>query len=108
MVAAAEGHGDADTVELAALMLDRVGLLASRLAALPPEDSEWTSELLSEVRVGIDIAELRRAGSQLPAEQAGEIGKLFAMLGQHFRSDALHPGDALLNEIDICLDLFVF
>jgi uncharacterized membrane protein YccC len=108
LVAAAEDHDDADALELAALMLDRVGLLASRLAALPPEDSEWTSELLSEVRVGIDIAELRRAGSQLPAEQAAGIAKLFAMLGQHFRSDALHPGNELLNEIDICLDLFVF
>jgi hypothetical protein len=30
------------------------------------------------------------------------------MLGQHFRSDALHPGGELLNEIDVCLDLFVF
>jgi hypothetical protein len=93
---------------LAALMLDRVGLLASRLAALPPEDSEWTSELLSEVRVGIDIVELRRGCSQLPAGQAAEIEKLFAMLGRHFRSDALHPGSALLSEIDLCLDLFVF
>jgi uncharacterized membrane protein YccC len=108
LVAAAEGHGDADALELAALMLDRVGLLASRLAALPPEDSEWTSELLAEVRVGIDIVELRRACSSLSVEQAVEIERLFTMLGRHFSSDALHPGDELLDEIDLCLDLFVF
>jgi uncharacterized membrane protein YccC len=108
LVAAAEGHGDADALELAALMLDRVGLLASRLAALPPEDSEWTSELLAEVRVGIDIVELRRACSSLPAENAAEIDRLFTMLGRHFRGDALHPGKELLDEVDVCLDLFVF
>jgi uncharacterized membrane protein YccC len=108
LVAAAEDRGETDAVELAALMLDRVGLLASRLAALPPEDSEWTSELLSEVRVGIDIVELRRGCEQLPPGQAAEIDRLFAMLGRHFRGDALHPGDDLLTEIDLCLDLFVF
>jgi len=108
LVAATEDHSDADALELAALMLDRVGLLASRLAALPPEDSEWTSELLSEVRVGIDIVELRRACSPLPVEQAAENDRLFAIIGRHFRSDALHPGEELLNEIDVCLDLFVF
>ena len=37
-----------------------------------------------------------------------EIDRLFVMLGRHFRSNALHPGDELLNEIDACLDLFVF
>lgn len=108
MATAAEGHGDADALELAALMLDRIGLLASRLAALPPEDSQWTSELLSEVRVGIDIVELRRACSSLPAEHAAEIDRLFVMLGRHFRSGALHPGDELLHEIDLGLDYFVF
>jgi uncharacterized membrane protein YccC len=108
LVAAAEDLDNADALELAALMLDRVGLLASRLAALPPEDSDWTSELLSEVRVGIDVVELRRACSPLPVEQAAEIDRLFAIIGRHFRGDALQPNDELLNEIDACLDLFVF
>jgi hypothetical protein len=95
-------------VELAALMLDRVGLLASRLAALPPEDSEWTKELLAEVRVGIDLVELQRACTSMTAEQAAEIDRLFTIVGRHFRSDALHPAEELLKEIDVCLDRFVF
>jgi hypothetical protein len=41
-------------------MLDRVGLIAPRLAALPPDDAEWTADLLAEVRVGINLVELRR------------------------------------------------
>jgi uncharacterized membrane protein YccC len=108
LVAAAEDRDNADAVELAALMLDRVGLLASRLAALPPEDSEWTSELLAEVRVGIDLVELQRACGSMTAEQAAEIDRLFTIIGRHFRSDALHPGEELLKEIDVCLDRFVF
>jgi uncharacterized membrane protein YccC len=108
LVTAAEDRNDADAVELAALMLDRVGLLASRLAALPPEDSAWTSELLAEVRVGIDLVELQRACSTMTAEQAAEIDRLFTMIGRHFRSDALHPKEELLKEIDVCLDRFVF
>jgi uncharacterized membrane protein YccC len=108
LVAAAENRNSADTLELAALMLDRVGLLASRLAALPPEDTEWTRELLAEVRVGIDIVELRRACASVTPEQAAEINQLFAIIGRHFRGDALHPGGELLREIDLCLDLFVY
>jgi uncharacterized membrane protein YccC len=108
LVAAAENRDGADAMELAALMLDRVGLLASRLAALPPEDTEWTRELLAEVRVGIDIVELRRACASVTKEQAGEIDGLFAIIGRHFRGDALHPGEELLKEIDVCLDLFVY
>jgi uncharacterized membrane protein YccC len=108
LVAAAENRDSTDVVELAALMLDRVGLLASRLAALPPEESEWTRELLAEVRVGIDIVELQRACTAMAAQQAREIDRLFTIIGRHFRGDALHPGEELLKEIDICLDLFVF
>src|SRR6201999_425038 len=103
LVAAAEDRNNADALELAALMLDRVGLLSSRLAALPPEDSAWTSELLAEVRVGIDLVELQRACSTMTAEQAAEIDRLFTMIGRHFRSDAMHPREELLKEIDVCL-----
>ncbi len=107
LVEAATDRESSDGLELAALMLDRVGLLASRLAALPPEDIEWTVELLSEVRVGMDLVELKRAYSSLPALQAAEITKLFAIISRHFRGNALHPTSELLSEIDICLGLFL-
>ena len=34
--------------------------------------------------------------------------RLFAIIGRHFRGEALHPGEEVLKQIDICLDLFVF
>ena len=71
LVEAAVEQGPADGLELAALMLDRIGLLAPALAALPPEDAEWTAELLSEVRVGINLVELRRIRAAVfPPDQA--------------------------------------
>jgi hypothetical protein len=57
--------------------------------------------------VGIDLVELKRAYSSLPALQAAEITKLLAIIGQHFRGDALHPTNELLSEIDICLGVFL-
>jgi len=107
LVEAVTDRGSSDGLELAALMLDRVGLLASRLTALPPEDIEWTAELLSEVRVGIDLVQLKRVSSSLPALQATEITKLLAIISRYFRGNALHPTNELLSEIDICLGLFV-
>ncbi len=65
---AASRVGGQDGLRLAALMLDRVGLIAPRLAALPPEDAIWTAGLLGEVRAGINVVELRRARRALPEE----------------------------------------
>ena len=73
---AALGHGSQDGLELAALMLDRVGLIAPRISALPPDDAEWTSELLTEVRVGINFVGLRRVHRPLARLAAVGIGGL--------------------------------
>ena len=104
LAAAAAGHGAQDGLELAALMLDRVGLIAPRLAALPPDDAEWTAELVTEVRIGIDLVELRRVRRRLTGAAASDIDWLLAAVGHHFRSDAAHPPAALLAPIDACLD----
>jgi uncharacterized membrane protein YccC len=105
LVAATVRHGPADGLELAALMLDRIGLLAPRLAALPPDDAEWTAELLSEVRVGINLVELQRIQSGLSVEQAGETDRLMSALGRHFGGDAVHPPAEVLVLVDACLAL---
>lgn len=48
--------GANDSLELAALMLDRVGLIAPRLASLHPNDAQWMADLIAEVRSGITIS----------------------------------------------------
>ncbi len=65
LAAAASRTGANHGLELAAVMLDRLGLLAPRLSALPPDDAEWTADLISEVRTGINVVELRRVRATL-------------------------------------------
>ena len=101
---AAERRGAQDGLELAALMLDRLGLIAPRLAALPPDDAEWTADLLAEVRVGINIVELRRDRRRLPGPARAAIEALLAALARHFRSGDAAPPPALLDAIDASLD----
>lgn len=100
---AAERQGAQNGLELAALMLDRVGLIAPRLAALPSEDAEWTADLLAEVRIGINVVELRRDRGQLskPAREAVET--LLAALSRHFGAAAETPPHELLDTIDDAL-----
>jgi uncharacterized membrane protein YccC len=105
LVEAALRQGPSDGLELAALMLDRVGLIAPRLAALPREDAEWTTELLTEVRVGLNLVELRRLHPRLPKNQSNALDLLLNALSRHYRSDVIHPPTEVLAMVDICLDL---
>lgn len=100
---AAERRGAQDGLELAALMLDRLGLIAPRLTALPPDDAEWTADLLAEVRVGINLVELRRDRRQLSGPARAAVEALLAALARYFRSAAAPP-PALLDTIDASLD----
>ncbi|MGE7417349.1 FUSC family protein [Methylobacterium tarhaniae] len=101
---AARRRGAQNGLELAALMLDRVGLIAPRLAALPADDAEWTADLLAEVRVGINVVELRRDRRQLSPPGRDAVERLLAALARHFESPTLEPAPALLASVDAALD----
>ena len=104
LAAAAAGEGAQDGLELAALMLDRVGLIVPKISALPRDDVEWTAELVTEVRVGINLVELRRVRRQLTGPAAAAVDRLLTALGHYFRTDAVHPPAALLEPLDASLD----
>lgn len=101
---AAERHGAQNGLELAALMLDRVGLIAPRLAALPSDDAEWTDDLLAEVRVGINVVELRRNRRRLSGPARAAVERLLAALARHFQGRAEAPPADILDAIDAALD----
>jgi uncharacterized membrane protein YccC len=94
-----------DSLELAALMLDRVGLIATRLTAIPAAETEWTVELLAEVRVGINLVELRRAERGLPSKLGVAVRGVLLAVAQHFSTDRSEPPASLLAAIDKALDL---
>ncbi|GJD91125.1 FUSC family protein [Methylobacterium hispanicum] len=101
---AAGRHGAQNGLELAALMLDRVGLIAPRLAALPSDDAEWTDDLLAEVRVGINVVELRRDRRRLSGPARAAVERLLAALARHFQGGAEAPPADILDAIDAALD----
>ncbi|MDR3407772.1 MAG: FUSC family protein [Methylovirgula sp.] len=105
LVRAALENRAQDSLELAALMLDRVGLIATRLTSIPPEETEWTTELLAEVRVGINLVELRRAERGLPRAVSAALRSVLLAVAQHFSTDESEPPAALLAAIDDTLDL---
>jgi uncharacterized membrane protein YccC len=100
---ASEG-GSRDGLELAALMLDRVGLIAPRLAALPPDDADSTADLLAEVRVGINLVELRRARGGLSSDASPKIEHILNALAWHFHTDADQTPREFLAIVDAGLD----
>lgn len=101
---AAARRGAESGLALAAIMLDRIGLIAPRLAALPPEDAEWTADLIAEVRVGINVVELRRDRRQLAAPAREAVERLLADMARHFGGRDVRPPAELLASIDLALD----
>jgi uncharacterized membrane protein YccC len=101
---AAGREGAQNGLELAALMLDRVGLIAPRLSALPSDDAEWTADLLAEVRVGINVVELRRDRRRLSGPAREAVETLLAALARHFEAKPEKPAPALLDTLDGALD----
>ncbi|TPI44938.1 FUSC family protein [Mesorhizobium sp. B3-1-7] len=104
---AALKQGTADGLELAALMLDRIGLIAPRLASLPSEDAEWTRELLTEVRIGIAVVELRRVRTNLPPKEAAAFDRVLSAVAAHFQTDTIHVPAKVLALIDAALNAVV-
>ena len=79
-------------------MLDRVGLLASRIGEVEDEERDAAAAMLRELRVGLSIAQIAPLADQAPLRSA---------LARHFRSlargdDATPPAE-LLARIDDAL-----
>ena len=100
---AASGRGSESGLELAALMLDRIGLMASRFAKLPPDGSADTGDRLREVRAGINVVELRRVRRQVSKDSRTAINAALAEVARHFREGEDEPPPLLLTRIDEAL-----
>ncbi|MDB5504200.1 MAG: hypothetical protein JWR89_4102 [Tardiphaga sp.] len=100
---AAESRGNRDRAAFAGLMLNRIGLLAPRLAALPDSDLRNVDNL-RELRVGLNIVDLRRARHGLSPQTLQAIDAMLDELAADFRTydgGTMPPG--LLADIDRAL-----
>lgn len=105
---AAAGYGRQDRAAFAGLMLDRLGLAVPRLAACGPEGVRRGKELLTDLRIGLNIVDLRRARRELQPAASGGVTQVLDGLAGHFRactqqSRSLTPDANLLDRIDFAL-----
>jgi len=105
--AAGSRHHDQD--KLAGRMLDRLGQLVPRLAAV--EDRELAKiDGFAEVRVGFNILELQRVRWRLGAHAAATINAVLQGVSQHYseriaKRSPVEPSNALREQIDEALDV---
>jgi hypothetical protein len=97
---AAEGRGNRNRAAFAGVMLNRIGVLAPRLLTLKGSDLRKIDNL-RELRVGLNIVDLRRARHHLSSRTLGAIDAMLDELAQCFRK---HNGtampQALLGRVD--------
>jgi uncharacterized membrane protein YccC len=99
----AERRGQNDRAAFAGLMLDRLGLLTQRVAAMDEADRSDVANL-SQLRVGLNIIDLRRARRLLAPATLEAIDGMLTALAVAARN---HTGGAmpldLLERIDLAL-----
>ena len=89
-------------------MLDRIALLAPRLAATRGDGGKPLYDALRDLRTGVAIGELRQLRIDLPPDRGAPLTHVLHGVGRHYRAldpDAPAPAEpALLNEIDAAID----
>jgi uncharacterized membrane protein YccC len=100
---AAERRGNHDRAAFAGLMLNRIGLLAPRLTAIP-DSTLRNVDNLRELRVGLNIVDLRRARHGLSPRTLIAMDAILDKLAVDFRKfdGGLMP-DELLVRVDHAL-----
>jgi uncharacterized membrane protein YccC len=105
---AARGYGRGDRERVAQLLLDRVAMIAARLATVEPESPVHQVRSLAEIRFGINVVELRRGRRGLPeaARRAVEVAMdgLAGYFDSLARGAALAPPAAVVGMLDSALD----
>jgi uncharacterized membrane protein YccC len=92
---AAERRGNRDRAAFAGLMLNRIGLLAPRLETL--KDDEWRHvDNLRELRVGLNIVDLRRARHGLSHRALQAMDSMLDRLAADYRR---YDGNTMPTEL---------
>jgi uncharacterized membrane protein YccC len=94
-----------------ARMLDRIGLLAPRLALQGEDPGKPLLDALSDLRVGVAIGELRQLRIDGTADDAAAITPVLQGVGAHYRAlrpdRPCPPEPVLLADLDSAMDHLV-
>ena len=99
IAAAADRRRPLDRARFAGLMLDRLGLLAPRMAALDPSNGLRGRDVLAHIRIGLNVLDLRRARHGLTARAGESVDELLRDLARTYRA-SLEGGPDLGHRID--------
>lgn len=103
LAVAAERRGKRDRAEFAGLMLHRLGLLVQRIAFLSESDRRDTDSLV-QLRIGLNIIDLRRARYGLAAKTISVIDDMLDELAAACRNYAgVGMPAELLRHVDLAL-----
>jgi uncharacterized membrane protein YccC len=83
---AAETRGNRDRARYAGLMLDRLGRLAPRLAVSDAQAADALNEALGDLRVGLNIIDLRRARHDIGDTARAGIDRMLDALAAAYRT----------------------
>jgi uncharacterized membrane protein YccC len=109
IAAAASTHAPHDRAVLTGLMMDRLGLLMPRLAAVSPGADIAAADVLLDLRVGLNIIGLQHELPGLPATARAQAGIVLDCLAAHFRGNPLQtPPAKLLPAIDAAIGAISF
>jgi uncharacterized membrane protein YccC len=93
-----------DRAAFTSRMLDRLGLLAPRLAVLPDGDEILSTNALADLRLGLNMIELQRRRGELRGTAASGVRELLRELGRYFhrlgRRGVAPPDRAVLEQLD--------
>jgi uncharacterized membrane protein YccC len=103
IAAAAADHRE-NRAHLTGIMLDRLGLLMPRLAAVSPGADIAAADLLRDLRVGLNALALGRILQELPATAQIRAGNVLDGIASLYHGNPLAPPPpALLDEIDAAI-----
>jgi uncharacterized membrane protein YccC len=101
IAAAASVAGHQDRAKLTGLMMDRLGLLMPRLAAVSPGADFYAADVLVDLRVGLNVIGLQREIEFLGVEEQLLAARVLRGVTRYYEGNPLLPaGPGLLQKID--------
>ncbi|ACB93792.1 FUSC family protein [Beijerinckia indica] len=105
LVEVADGHRRRGGFEIAALMLDRLGLISTRLKTARIAEELQPEVFLAEIRAAINIAEIKQARRRQPEAIRRAIDRILNAAIGHFGGQVHMKTRTLLEEIDAGLTI---